>query len=121
MQNVPFREDGFEVVFNTADNELNEIVKLSAQKVDYSFKTDELKITFNLYTGNIEKLRGLRVGMLVPVEILLVDSTHTIKYSLFECSLGKVRNFEIEDCSVHLDANENKVLQYVITFSGPKL
>ena len=117
MQTVPFRENGSKVVFNTADNELNEIVKLSAQKVDYSFKTDELKITFNLYTGNIEKLRELRVGMLIPVEILLVDSTHTIEYSLFECSL----DFGVKDCSIHLDANENKVLQYVITFSGPQL
>lgn len=121
MLETPFRENGFEVLFRTTDEELNEIVRISTQKVDYNFKNSELKVVLNLYADTIEKLRELTVGMLIPVEILLIGPTDTNKYSLFECSLGKIRNLEITDIDIHLDYNSGKLLEYVITLNKPKL
>lgn len=82
MLETPFRENGFEVLFKTSDEELNEIVRISTLKVDYNSKNSELKVVLNLYTDTIEKLRKLTVGMLIPVEVLLIDPTDTNKYSL---------------------------------------
>lgn len=121
MLETLFRKNGFEVVFKTSDEELNEIVKISTRKVDYNFKNSELKVVLNLYTDTIEKLRELTIGMLIPVEVLLVDPTGTNKYSLFECPLGKTRNLEITNIDIHLDYNSSKSLEYVITLDKPKL
>lgn len=121
MLELPYREYCFEVLFRTTDEELNEIMRISTRKVDYSFKNSELKIVLNLYADTIEKLRELTVGMLIPVEVLLSDPTDTNKYSLFECPLGKIRNFEITDIDIHLDYNSSKLLEYVITLNKPKL
>lgn len=121
MLDTPFKENGFEVLFKTSDEELNELVRISTLKVDYNFKNSELKVVINLYTDTIEKLRELTVGMLIPVEVLLVDPTHTNKYSLFECPLGKIRNLEITDIDIHLDYSSGKLLEYVITLNKPKL
>ena len=118
MLDTPFKENGFEVLFKTSDEELNEILRISTTKMDYSFKTNELKITFNLYTDTIEKVRKLTIGMCVPVEVILMDPTCTINCSLFECPLGKIKSFEIKDISVHTDVTSGKLLQYVITFGN---
>lgn len=121
MLDTPFRENGFEVLFKTPDEELNELLRISTTKMDYSFKTKELKITFNLYTDTIEKVRELTVGMCITVEIILMDSTFTNKYSLFECPLGKTKRFEIKDINVHTDVSSSKLLEYVITLGNLKL
>lgn len=121
MLETSFRENGFEVLFKTSDEELNEIVRISTRKVDYNFKNSELKVVLGLYTDTIEKLRELTVGMLIPVEVLLIDPTNTNKYSLFESPLGKIRNLEITDIDIHLDYNSSKSLEYVITLNKPKL
>lgn len=121
MLELPYREYCFEVLFRTTDEELNEIMRISTRKVDYSFKNSELKIVLNLYADTIEKLRELTVGMLIPVEVLLIEPTYTNKYSLFECPLGKIRNLEITDIDIHLDYSSGKLLEYVITLNKPKL
>ena len=121
MLELPYREYCFEVLFKTTDEELNEIMRISTRKVDYSFKNSELKIVLNLYADTIEKLRELTVGMLIPVEVLLINLTDTNKYSLFECPLGKMRNLQITNIDIHLDYNSDKLLEYVITLNKPKL
>ena len=121
MLDIPFKENGFEVLFKTSDEELNEILRISTNKMDYSFQTNELKITFNLYADTIEKVRNLTIGMCVPVEVVLMDPTCTIKCSLFECPLGKIKSFEVKDISVHTDVISDKLLEYVITLGNLKL
>lgn len=115
MLETPLRENGFEVLFRTTDEELNEIMRISTRKVDYSFKNSELKIVLNLYTDTIKKLRELTVGMLIPVEFLLIDPTDTSKFSLF------VRNLQITNIDIHLEYNSSKLLEYVITLNKPNL
>ena len=121
MLETPFKENGFEVLLKTCDEELNELVRISTQKVDYNFKNSELKVVLNLYTDTIEKIRKLTIGMCVPVEVVLMDPTCTIKCSLFECPLGKIRRFEVKNISVHTDVISDKLLEYVITLGNLKL
>ena len=116
MLELPYREYCFEVLFRTTDEELNEIMRISTRKVDYSFKNSELKIVLNLYADTIQKIMGLKIGSIIPLEILLSDVSYDNQYNLLN-----VRNFEITGIDVHLDYNSGKLLEYVITLNKPKL
>lgn len=115
--NIAIRENGFEILFNTADKELNELVRVTTKEFTYIEKDNTLIIHFNLLTDNIEKLRGLRTNMIIPLNIILMDPTCTIKYNLFD----KDKNFEITNCFIHMDYDNAKVAQYVITLNKVKL
>ena len=57
------------------------------------------------------------IRIFISLNIILMDPTCTIKYNLFD----KDRNFEITNCSIHMNYDNAKVAQYVITLNKVKL
>ena len=116
MLENPIRKYNYQIIFNTEDEAVNEMLRITTHSFEFvrEATTNEnfLKVTFILYTDNFNTIYNLYVTKKIPLKVVLYDHSYKEEFLVWDAVT------EVKDITFAGDCVDSNSMQVVVTFGN---